>query len=344
MKKRVDSGQVPLVGGLGPAPTSSATEKFGAHGRVRGPGVLGAAADAVATYLGITPAELRTELESGKTLAQIATAHNKTADGVVTILLGQAKQKLDKAVSAGILTAAKEQTRAGPSEDGAHRRRQRQAAEAGPAAGAPSTAPSGLRLRPARAASAASGAGRHPPRGRASEASSPAPLAAGGGTLYLCGMGDEMRPSPDPDDWWAGPATPTPTVLAPREPDEDWLAPAEDEPAPGARLGASLAPRTRLLIAAGIGVLVLIVLGLALGGVFSSNAPTPAPPTTPPARPPLPQTTAAKTPTTPKAAAVVGPTVTINPGASGQETKSLQRALVQPGPRSRARSTAATAR
>ncbi len=146
-----------------------------------------------------------------------------------------------------------------------------------------------------------------------------------------------MRPSPDPDDWWASPATPTPTlVAAPQEPDEDWLAAPEDEPSPGTRVGTALAPRTRLLTAAGIGALVLIVLGLTLGGVFSSNAPAPAPPTTAAGTTTAPTTTAAKTPTTPKAAAVVGPTVTINPGASGSETKQLQRALVSlghdPGP------------
>jgi hypothetical protein len=112
LKKRVDSGQVPLVGGLGLGARGLGHGKFGPRGFGFGFGhdVLGAAADAVATYLAITPAELRTELESGKTLAQIATAHNKTAGGVVTILLDQAKQKLDKAVTAGFLTAAKEQT------------------------------------------------------------------------------------------------------------------------------------------------------------------------------------------------------------------------------------------
>ena len=100
LKTRVDSGQVPLVGGLGAGGLGHG--KFGPRGFGFGFGhdVLGAAADAVATYLGITPAELRTELESGKTLAQIATAHNKTADGVVAILLDQAKQKLDKAAAA----------------------------------------------------------------------------------------------------------------------------------------------------------------------------------------------------------------------------------------------------
>jgi hypothetical protein len=150
-------------------------------------------------------------------------------------------------------------------------------------------------------------------------------------------MGDEPPPIPDPDDWWASAATPTRAPAAPREPDEDWLAASGDEPSPRARRGAALAPRTRLLIAAAIGVLVLLVLGLALGGVFSSNAPAPAPPTTAgttTAR--TTTTTSATTPKTPQTAAVVGPSVTVNPGASGTETTRLQRALVSlghdPGP------------
>jgi hypothetical protein len=149
-------------------------------------------------------------------------------------------------------------------------------------------------------------------------------------------MGDETPPNTDPDDWWASPATSTRAPVAPREPDEDWLATAEEEPSPGARLGTALAPRTRLLIAVAIGVLVLLVLGLALGGVFSSNTPVPAPPTTAAGTTTAGTTTAANTPKTPQTAAVVGPSVTVNPGASGTETKRLQRALVSlghdPGP------------
>ena len=106
LKKRVDSGQVPLVGGLG-----FGHGQFGRHGGFGfGPGVLGASAAAVASYLGITPAELRTELEAGKTLAEIAVAHNKTADGVVSTLLSDAKKRLDAAVTAKKLTADQEQT------------------------------------------------------------------------------------------------------------------------------------------------------------------------------------------------------------------------------------------
>jgi hypothetical protein len=66
-------------------------------------------AGAAATYLGITPSELRSELRGGKTLAQIATAHGKTADGLVDALVAAAKTRLDKAVAAGRLSGAEEQ-------------------------------------------------------------------------------------------------------------------------------------------------------------------------------------------------------------------------------------------
>jgi hypothetical protein len=111
LKKRIDSGQVPLVGGLGLGLRGFGHGQFGRHGGFGlGRGMLGASAAAVASYLGITPAELRTELESGKTLAQIAVAHNKTADGVVSTLLAEAKKRLDAAVTDKKLTAADEQT------------------------------------------------------------------------------------------------------------------------------------------------------------------------------------------------------------------------------------------
>ena len=59
---------------------------------------------AVATYLGVTPAELRAELQSGKSLAQIATEHGKTVAGLKTAILDAVKARLDKAVANGKLT------------------------------------------------------------------------------------------------------------------------------------------------------------------------------------------------------------------------------------------------
>ena len=71
---------------------------FGHHG----PASLAAAA----TYLGLTEAELHTELESGKTLAQIAKDKGKSVDGLKTALTGDTKAKLDAAVKAGKITQA----------------------------------------------------------------------------------------------------------------------------------------------------------------------------------------------------------------------------------------------
>ena len=66
--------------------------------------------DAAATYIGVTATELRTQLEAGKTLAAIATANGKTADGLKAALTTAATNDLDAAVTAGKLTAAQEKT------------------------------------------------------------------------------------------------------------------------------------------------------------------------------------------------------------------------------------------
>ena len=58
----------------------------------------------VTKYLGLTPQELRSELRAGKSLAQIATAHGKTVDGVVDAVVAPAKARLDRAVANGHLT------------------------------------------------------------------------------------------------------------------------------------------------------------------------------------------------------------------------------------------------
>ncbi len=66
---------------------------------------------AAATYLGITTDALKTDLQSGKTLAQVADATSgKSAAGLIQALVASEKSELDAAVSAGKLTAAQEQT------------------------------------------------------------------------------------------------------------------------------------------------------------------------------------------------------------------------------------------
>ena len=66
---------------------------------------------AAATYLGVTADALKTDLQSGKTLAQVADATSgKSAAGLIDALVASEKTELDAAVSAGKLTAAQEQT------------------------------------------------------------------------------------------------------------------------------------------------------------------------------------------------------------------------------------------
>jgi hypothetical protein len=93
LKQRINSDTFPLFGGLG---------RVGGHF-----GFLGGI-DAAASYLGLTEARLHTELEGGKTLAQVAQAHGKPVDGLITALVDAAKKRLGEAVAAGRLTQAQE--------------------------------------------------------------------------------------------------------------------------------------------------------------------------------------------------------------------------------------------
>ena len=94
MRERIRAGEVPLVGvghGQGGGPR-------GHHGFVD--------FAAAATFLGITEAKLRTSLEAGDTLAEIAKANGKTSAGLVDALVAAAKADLDAKVAAGRITAA----------------------------------------------------------------------------------------------------------------------------------------------------------------------------------------------------------------------------------------------
>jgi len=86
---------------------------FGPGFELAGPGLAQhveiAGLDAAASYLGLTEAQLRSDLESGKTLAQVAAAQGKPLAGLKQALLADAKSHLDQAVKDGKLTAAQEQ-------------------------------------------------------------------------------------------------------------------------------------------------------------------------------------------------------------------------------------------
>src|SRR5205823_1732893 len=61
---------------------------------------------AAATYLGTTEADLRTKLQGGQTLAQIAAATSgKSRDGLIQALVADATKNIDAAQTAGKLTA-----------------------------------------------------------------------------------------------------------------------------------------------------------------------------------------------------------------------------------------------
>src|SRR3954447_6775915 len=103
-----------LVVGVGAGIADAAQKNSGqgaggaaAGGPGRGPGPGSAP---IATYLGLTSAQLRTQLQAGKTLAAIATAQGKTVSGLEDAIVADAKTHLDADVTAGKLTAAQEAT------------------------------------------------------------------------------------------------------------------------------------------------------------------------------------------------------------------------------------------
>lgn len=78
------------------------------HGRghAKGRGLGGPRLEAAATAIGITGAELRTQLKAGKTLAQIAATKNISKAALIDKLVTAAETHLAEAVTAGKLTQA----------------------------------------------------------------------------------------------------------------------------------------------------------------------------------------------------------------------------------------------
>jgi hypothetical protein len=120
IKKRIEDGTQPIFGG--PGFGGGPRGHFGRPGRggpggPGGPGfgfggfagpALKAGIGDVATYLGLKPADLVTQLRSGKSLADIATAQGKTVDGLKTAITDAATKQLDAAVTANKLTKDQE--------------------------------------------------------------------------------------------------------------------------------------------------------------------------------------------------------------------------------------------
>jgi hypothetical protein len=94
----------PLGGGPMPGrPRAFAVPFWGAVG----PGPLGALG-AIGRYLGTTPAKLLSQLRSGNSLAQMATADGKSLSGLEAALAAQRKALLDRLLKAGQITQAQE--------------------------------------------------------------------------------------------------------------------------------------------------------------------------------------------------------------------------------------------
>jgi hypothetical protein len=96
LKQRIQSDDFPLFGGV--------HHGFGPH-----IGFFGDL-DAAANYVGLTETALRAQLRDGKSLAQVARDQGKSVDGLVDALVAAAKERLNKAVAAGRITKAEEQS------------------------------------------------------------------------------------------------------------------------------------------------------------------------------------------------------------------------------------------
>jgi hypothetical protein len=96
-------------GSSGPLSAGFVSSNSGGHGFAgdhhrRG----GDALTAAATYLGVTEAALKTQLDAGKTLAQVADATSgKSAAGLIDALVAHEKTELAAAVTAGRISQAR---------------------------------------------------------------------------------------------------------------------------------------------------------------------------------------------------------------------------------------------
>jgi hypothetical protein len=113
MQRRLAIGALTLaVAGVGSgyalAAGGSSSASAAAKAARNGPGPHGGIGPAVASYLGLTEADLRAQRDAGKSLAQIAAAQAKTVAGLETAIYDAAKADLDGAVSAGRITSSEE--------------------------------------------------------------------------------------------------------------------------------------------------------------------------------------------------------------------------------------------
>jgi hypothetical protein len=102
LKARIREGGVPFLFGR-PHFRSDGPDGFDGPRLFHAPfGHLSAAAD----YLGLSVPELLEQLTSGKSLADVARAEDKSVDGLKDAMVADAKERLDEAVEEGMLTEA----------------------------------------------------------------------------------------------------------------------------------------------------------------------------------------------------------------------------------------------
>ena len=83
-----------LPGGSAPAAVSQIWDQTVGQMFGNGLGEKGSYITAAATYIGITEAQLRTELGTDKSLADVAIAHGKTRDGLIAALTAAQQQNI----------------------------------------------------------------------------------------------------------------------------------------------------------------------------------------------------------------------------------------------------------
>ena len=92
-------------------PTTSAakasTKATDGTAKTKGSGVESGQNAAAAKALGITEAELKTAVQGGKTIAQVATDGGVAVDKVITAMVDDMKAKVAAALTAGTITQAK---------------------------------------------------------------------------------------------------------------------------------------------------------------------------------------------------------------------------------------------
>ncbi len=97
------SGSVPAADTYTAEPAADGSATVGTHGNRGG---RGPKLDAAAEAIGVTPEELRTELEAGKSIADIAQAKGVSVDAVIDALVADMKAHLDEEVASGEYTQA----------------------------------------------------------------------------------------------------------------------------------------------------------------------------------------------------------------------------------------------